>query len=75
MIVVSFISIAFVKKLKISEILGFHLPFTKEPFLEGALKKPRGAVVYYCTTSFNKSRTQVLRKFKTCSRRVGDSQW
>ena len=29
----------------------------------------------YCTTSFNKARTQVLRRFKSYSRRVGDSRW
>ena len=29
---------------------------------------------HYCTTSFNKARTQVLRRFKSCSRRVGDSR-
>ena len=30
---------------------------------------------HYCTTSFNKVRTQVLRRFKSCSQHVGDSQW
>ena len=30
---------------------------------------------HYCTTSFNKPWTQVLRRFKSCSRRVGDSRW
>ena len=30
---------------------------------------------HYCTTSFNKAWTQVLRRFKSCSRRVGDSRW
>ena len=30
---------------------------------------------HYCTTSFNKAWTQVLRRFKPCSRRVGDSRW
>ena len=29
----------------------------------------------YCTTSFNKAWTQVLRRFKSCSRHVGDSWW
>ena len=29
----------------------------------------------YCTTSFNKAGTQVLRTFKSCSRRVGDLRW
>ena len=29
----------------------------------------------YCTTSFNKVWTQVLGKFKSCSRCVGDSRW
>ena len=27
---------------------------------------------HYCTTSFNKVWTQILRRFKPCSRRVGD---
>ena len=30
---------------------------------------------HYCTTSFNKAWTQVLRRFKSCTRRVGDSRW
>ena len=30
---------------------------------------------HYCTTSFNQAWTQVLRRFKPCSRRVGDSRW
>ena len=30
---------------------------------------------HYCTTSFNKAWTQVLRRFKPCSRHVGDSRW
>ena len=30
---------------------------------------------HYCTTSFNEAWTQVLRRFKPCSRRVGDSRW
>ena len=30
---------------------------------------------HYCTTSFNKAWTQVLRRFKSCLRRVGDSRW
>ena len=37
-----------------------------------------GAVVkwyYYCKMSFSKTWTQVLRKVKSCSRRVGDSRW
>ena len=29
----------------------------------------------YCTTSFNKAWTQVLRRLKSCSRRVRDSRW
>ena len=29
----------------------------------------------YCTASFNKAWTQVLRRFKPCWRRVGDSRW
>ena len=28
-----------------------------------------------CTTSFYKVLTQVLRRFKSCPRRVGDSRW
>ena len=30
---------------------------------------------HYCTTSFNNAWTQVLRWFKSFSRRVGDSRW
>ena len=30
---------------------------------------------HYCTTSFNKAWTQVLRRLKSCSRRFGDSRW
>ena len=30
---------------------------------------------HHRTTSFNKARTQVLWRFKSCSLRVGDSQW
>ena len=30
---------------------------------------------HYCTTSFNKAWTQVLRKFKSSSRRIGHSRW
>ena len=30
---------------------------------------------HYCTTSFYKTWTLVLRRFKSCSRRVGDSRW
>ena len=30
---------------------------------------------HYCTTSFNKACTKVLRRFKSCSRRVADSLW
>ena len=30
---------------------------------------------HYCTSSFNEALTQVLPKFKPCSRRVGDSRW
>ena len=41
----------------------------------------RGVVVpwcsgyHYCTTSFYKAWTQVLRRLKSCSRLVGDSRW
>ena len=30
---------------------------------------------HYCTTSFNKAWTQVLRRFKPCSQRFGHSRW
>ena len=30
---------------------------------------------HYCTTSFNKTWTQNLSRFKSCSQRVGDSWW
>ena len=30
---------------------------------------------HYCKISFNKAWTQVLRSFKSCLRRVGDSRW
>ena len=30
---------------------------------------------HYCTTSFNKAWSQVLRRFKSCSQHFGDSQW
>ena len=30
---------------------------------------------HYCITSFNKAWTQVLCRFKSCSRHVGDSRW
>ena len=30
---------------------------------------------HYCTTSFNKAWTHALRRFKSCSRRVGDLSW
>ena len=30
---------------------------------------------HYCTTSFNQAWTQVLRRFKPCWQRVGDSRW
>ena len=30
---------------------------------------------HYCATSFSKVWSQVLRRFKSCSRRVGDSRW
>ena len=31
--------------------------------------------LHYCTTSFNKAWTHVLRRFKSCSWPVGDSRW
>ena len=30
---------------------------------------------HYCTTSFIKAWTEVLRRFKSCSQRVGNSRW
>ena len=30
---------------------------------------------HYCTASFNKDCSQVLRRFKLCLRRVGDLLW
>ena len=30
---------------------------------------------HYCTTSFNKVWTRILRRFKSCSGRVGDLRW
>ena len=42
------------------------------------IRRTCGTVVYgyhYCTTSFNKAWTQVLRNFKSCSRCIRDSQW
>ena len=30
---------------------------------------------HYCTTSFNKSWTQLLHRFKSCWQHVGDSRW
>ena len=32
-------------------------------------------VLYYCTTSFNKTWTQLLDRLKSCSRCVEDSRW
>ena len=37
--------------------------------------KPWCSGYHYCTTSFKKAWIQVLRRFKSCSRRVGDSRW
>ena len=39
------------------------------------LSAPWCSGYHYCTTSFNQAWTQVLRRFKFCSRRVGDSRW
>ena len=39
------------------------------------LWQPWSSGYHYCTTSFNKAWTQVVRKFKSCSRRVGDLRW
>ena len=40
-----------------------------------SISSPWCSGYHYCTTSFNEAWTQVLRRFKSCSRRVGDSQW
>ena len=39
------------------------------------LRKPWYSCYHYCTTSFNKVWTQILRRFKPCSQRVGDLRW
>ena len=36
---------------------------------------PWCSVYHYCTTSFNKAWTQVLRRYKSCSWRVRDTRW
>ena len=45
--------------------------FHKKPFYV----VPWCSRYHYCTTSFNKVSTQVLRRLKSCSRCVGDSRW
>ena len=44
-------------------------------FIFFMLVAPRWNGYHYCTTSFNKVWTQILRRFKPCSRRVGDLRW
>ena len=62
-----------------------HLQFDGERYVVKLLIEPHHEFLpdnhensvnhYYCITSFNKACTQVLRGFKSCSRRVGDSRW
>ena len=37
--------------------------------------KPLCSISHYCATSFNKALTQVLRKFRSYSRPIGDPRW
>ena len=41
----------------------------------GSIVAPWCSSYHYCTTSFYKAWNQVLRRFKSCSRCVGDSRW
>ena len=43
--------------------------------LKSKIVAPWCSGYYYCTISFNKAWTLVLRRFKSYSRRVGDSRW
>ena len=63
-------------------IFGYqHLPsITKNFFVSKVhlIRKSKCScwISYHCcTTSFNKAANQVLRRFKSCLRRVGDSWW
>ena len=47
----------------------------KSKSLEHAVNMPWCSAYHYWTSSFNKAWTQVLHRFKSCSRRVGDSRW
>ena len=44
-------------------------------FVKNNIDYCRYSGYHCCTTSFNKAWTQVLRRFKSRSRRVGDSRW
>ena len=58
-------------------LLGSFSLSSLSPILHKKIKSmaPWYCGYHYCTTSFNKVWTQVLRRFKSCSRRVGDSRW
>ena len=49
--------------------------FAKDFAITEGILIPGNKRDHYCTTSFNWVWTQVLRRFKPCSRRVGDSRW
>ena len=53
----------------------FGMTYSQKLFLHFANMKPWCSDDHYCTTSLNKAWNQVLRRFKPCSRRVGDSRW
>ena len=53
----------------------FWMTSSQKLFLHFENMKPWCSGYHYCTTSFNKAWNQVLRRFKPCSRRVGDSRW
>ena len=53
----------------------FWMTSSQKLFLHFENMKPWCSGYHYCTTSFSKAWNQVLRRFKPCSRRVGDSRW
>ena len=55
------------------KILG--KPFLLILWVWKSLMAPWCSGCHYCTTPFNQAWTQVLCRFKPCSRRVGDSRW
>ena len=59
---------------KIQQLFALHLHFIDKS--SSYLHLPPWCSDYhYCPTSFNKAWTQVLRRFKSCTRCVGDSRW